>query len=218
MVRLTHKKTSIGTGKPHHITNFQLLMNPAGGAATRHAANIELNFTACRRRAGNRERTSLLLARHHQIDVLPGLKLQLLWRIQRDPDALDRWRQINQSRHLALVVMHQQVARIGFVIDLGFNRDIRLQRGAARQSLAFFTFVIHQRKVGGHPVIDLPVGDDDLARRAQAVTTGVRQVDARPQGGIEDGLTLLDFQHLAQWLNGELIAHRLRRTLSCTNR
>ncbi len=56
-------------------------------------------------------------------------------------------------------------------------------------------------------MIDLAIEHLNLAGRAQTMAAGVRQVDPRPQGCIENGLTFLDIDGFAQRLDGELVAH-----------
>ena len=107
------------------------------------------------------------------------------------------------ARHRAGVIEHRQVLRIGLLVDLGLDRHVRLEGGAAGQALPLVALVVHQREVADVAVLDLAVGHVDLAGRAQAVAAGVRQVDAGAQRSVEDGLTLLDLQHLAERLDGE---------------
>jgi hypothetical protein len=58
-------------------------------------------------------------------------------------------------------------------------------------------------------VIDFAIDNLHLAGGAQAVTAGVRQINPRTQACIEDGLAILDVDRYAQWLDGQLIRHRL---------
>jgi hypothetical protein len=95
-------------------------------------------------------------------------------------------------------VLHREVRRIGLFVDLGLDHHVGLQRGAAGQGLALVALEVHQRKAAGLAVVHLAVGHLHLAGGAQAVAAGVGQVDAGAQGGVEDGLALLDLDRLAQ--------------------
>ena len=56
-------------------------------------------------------------------------------------------------------------------------------------------------------MVDAAFQHVDLAAAAEAVTAGVRQIDAGPQAGVEHGLPLRDFDGLSQWLYGQSVAH-----------
>jgi hypothetical protein len=56
-------------------------------------------------------------------------------------------------------------------------------------------------------VLDFAIGHLNLAGAAQAVTTGVRQINAGAQRGVQDGLAVLDLDRLTDGFNGELVAH-----------
>ena len=63
-------------------------------------------------------------------------------------------------------------------------------------------------------MFDFPVDDPHLAGGAQPVTAGMRQIDAGAQARVQDRLTLLDLDALAQRLNGQALSARLGQWLN----
>src|SRR3546814_10075425 len=95
-----------------------------------------------------------------------------------------------------------------FLVDVRLDRDIFLDRGAARQGLALVALEIHERETGCVAMVDLSVHDMHLAGRTQAVAARMREIDAGAECGIEDGLSFLDGHARPQWLDGEFVCHR----------
>ena len=101
----------------------------------------------------------------------------------------------------------RDAAGVGILLDVGLDRDVRLQRRRAGEDEAVVALEIHQGEGRGLAVIDLAVDDLRLARAAQAVAAGVRQIDPRPQAGVEDRLAFGDVDRVAERLDGELMRH-----------
>src|SRR3546814_7476817 len=74
------------------------------------------------------------------------------------------------------------------LVDVRLDRDIFLDRGAARQGLALVALEIHERETGCVAMVDLSVHDLHLAGRTQAVAARMRELDAGAECGIGDGL------------------------------
>src|SRR5690554_2165543 len=189
------------------MPHLQALVHIERALPAGHDADVQLDLAAGRWRAGNRERPAADIIRQLQVDVLAGLEIHAFGCIEPDPHSLDGGRQILDAGHHARVVLYRQVACILILFHLDFDLDVAFGHCATGQRQPFITLVIHQRETGGTAMVDFAVGNLHLAGATQAVTTGVRKVDAHAQCGIEDGLSLLDVDGLAQRLNGQFVTH-----------
>ena len=68
---------------------------------------------------------------HMQVDVLPGLKAHAAGIVEADPHPFDGGRQVFDAADRAFKIPHRQILCIGLDLDIGFDRQIRLQGGAA---------------------------------------------------------------------------------------
>src|SRR3546814_17802174 len=89
------------------------------------------------------------------------------------------------------------------LVDVRLDRDIFLDRGAARQGLALVALEIHERETGCVAMVDLSVPDMHLAGRTQAVAARMREIDAGPESGIEDVLSFLEGHAPPPWPSTE---------------
>ena len=132
--------------------------------------------------------------------------------VELQEDALDAGGQVLDARHGGVEVAQGDDFGIRLFVDVGFDRRVALQRGAAGQRLAAVALEVHQRERVRHSVVHLADADLDLAGAAQAVPAGMRNVDALAQRGVEQRLAVLDLDGRAQGFNGEVVAHAVPGT------
>ena len=160
---------------------------------------------------GNTERVVYL--KDNQLCVLTPSDWQIQdadrTRVEADVHPEDGRGEPLEAGHGALVVPDGQVPRVRLLVHLRLDHHVALGAGAAREGHPLLALEVHEREGGDGAVVHLAPGDAHLARPAEPVAAGVRQVHAAPQGGVEERLPLLDLDRLPQGLDGELVAHGL---------
>ena len=185
---------------------------PRAGAAG-HAPHLQFDVIGVGRGVGDREGARGLDAGQLHHHVLARLEVDAV-AVKRDPHAFDVVGEVIESDHLALEVVDRDPPGVGILLDVGLDRDVRLQRRRAGEHEAVVALEIHQGEARRLAMVDLAVQNLRLARPAQAMAAGVRQVDARAQAGVEDRLAFGDVDRVAERFDGEMMRHlalRLRR-------
>ncbi|MPM84619.1 hypothetical protein SDC9_131692 [bioreactor metagenome] len=205
---MAHEEAAIRPRDGELVAHLQRFVQPRGARAAGHVAHVELDLggEAVRTRCvGNRERAALADGGNLHLHVLPCLVVHGL--VERKVQCLDGGRELLDARDRGLEVAHRDDQRIGLVLDVGFDGGVGQQRGAAGQRLAIVALHVHERERIGGAVVHLAVADLHLAGAAQAVSAGMRDIDALPQRGIQQGLAFFHLDGGAQRFQCQLIAH-----------
>ena len=168
----------------------------AGEAPVGIELDHELHPALVGRQVGHRERAVVaVVARDRDVDVLAGVELDL-GRLQQlelePPDVVGELLDRGDAR----LRLHQREARLEHVLVVVDQLDLEVGQGvgAAQQRPALLLLEVGQRERRVAVEVDLAVEQERLAGGALPLLAAVHQLQALPEGGVEDGLVLVDLE------------------------